>query len=191
MKNRIIAALSIGLFCFQITTIGQSVKLTKEEKKQERRNIDSLFIVYSLPIDIEAAKGFPYLDLRDSVIENLKSKGYNCPGNPAVANLIKEKMMDFLPSPFDREKYSETMEKIARDKNYVLQLLEQADPFMQRIELVHEKDENETNIIRVKRQNYPNGRKMRAWTFKYYESEPTRALANRIVDTLTNTIKTQ
>ena len=179
------------MFFCQTTVIGQRVKLTKEEKKQERRNIDSLFIVYSLPIDIEATGDFSYFELRDSIIATLKKKKYDCPGYPTVGNLIREKMMDFLPSHFDTEKYKETMERIAKDKNYVFQLLEEADPFMQRIELLQEKVGSGITFIRIKRQNYPNGRRMREWTFKYNESEAIGIIAMRIVDTLTNTIKPQ
>lgn len=190
MKIWGIIILICTLFCCQTPVIGQFTKLTKEERKQERKYMDSLFVIYSLPIDIEATSGFFNLPIRDSVIEILKRKGYDCPGQPTVGNLIKEKMMDFLPSPYDKN-YSETMDKIGKDKNYVLQLLEQSEPFMQRIELIQGQDDSGKIFVRVKRQNYPNGRKMREWTFKYEESEAINVLAMRMVVVLTNKNKIQ
>lgn len=190
MKDISTTILLCALFFCSTFATGQSTKPTKAERKQEQKNIDSLILVKSLPIDIEATGDFPNLELRDSVTETLKKKGYECPGYPAVGNLIKERMFDFLPSPHDN-RYGEIVERMAKDKNYFFQVLEAADPFMQKIELKQEKDINGVTFIRIKRHNYPNAKKIREWTFNYDESEPVNNLAARIVDTLTNTIKPQ
>jgi hypothetical protein len=177
------------LSCFAFS---QSVKPTKADRKQERKNIDSLFIVYSLPVNVGLAKDFFNEELKDSITGIFKKKGYECPGYPAVGNLIKEKMLDFLPSPVtEREKYKETMEKVAKDKNYYFTLMGLADPFLQSIELSSEKNDAGESFINVKRQNFPNGRKSRIWTFKYDDSEPVQNLAIRIVDVLINKKQSQ
>ena len=137
------------LSCFAFS---QSVKLTKEERKQERKNIDSLFIVYSLPVNVGLAKDFFNEELKDSITEIFKKKGYECPGYPAVGNLITEKMFNFLPSPAtDKERYKETMEKVAKDQSYYFTLMELADPFLQSVTLSSENNDAGESLINVKR----------------------------------------
>lgn len=181
--------IAILFFIFgQTTSVGQSAKPTKAEKKQELKNIDSLFIVYSLPITVETTSAVFNVQLKDSIIEILKNKKYQCPGYPIVGNLITEKMFDFLPSPVtDSERYLEIMGKAAKDRSYYFGLMELADPFLQSVTLSSEINDAGMSFIIVKRQNFPNGRKSRIWTFKYDESEPVNSLAMRIIDVLINT----
>ena len=92
-------------------------------------------------------------------------------------------MFDFLPSPVTgKERYKETMEKVAKDQSYYFTLMELADPFLQSITLSSENNDAGEGLISVKRQNFPNGRKSRIWTFKYDDSETVQNLAIRIVD---------
>ena len=64
------------LSCFAFS---QSAKPTKSERKQEQKNIDSLFIVYSLPVNVGLAKDFFNEELKDSITEIFKRKGMNAP----------------------------------------------------------------------------------------------------------------
>lgn len=188
MKKYIITVIICVFISYPIKSIGQSVKLTKEERKQERKNIDSLFIVHSLPIDVLTTKEFVYTALKDSVIEILKSKKYECPKPSIIKSLIADNMFAFLPSPVtEKEKYLETMEKVAKDKSYYFTLMELADPFLQNIVLSSEKNDLGIDLIIVKRQNLPNAKKERLWTFKQEDSESIQSLASRIIDTLINT----
>ena len=53
-----LGAIIIVIFTFwQINSYCQSSKLTKEEKKQERKDIDSLYIVKSLPLNVALTNG--------------------------------------------------------------------------------------------------------------------------------------
>ena len=77
------------------------------------------------------------------------------------------------------------------DKTYYDRLMAEADPFMQGVYISMEKTDTGIATVNVKRQNFPNVKKNRVWTFNYNESESIDALAIRIAATLTNTNKTQ
>ena len=179
------------IFCQKVSIGQSSKKLTKEERKQEQKNIDSLFIVQSLPIKFENAKDFPFVKLKDSIITILNKKGFDCPNEATIKSLMLEKMLDFLPSPTEKERYKEVMEKVAKDNSYYFKLMELADPFLQTAELSLEKNKAGVSFISVKRQNFPYLKKNKIWTFEYDASEPVINLARRIVDTLTNTKQSQ
>lgn len=170
-----------------ITTEGQAKKMSKEEKRQERINIDSLFIVHSLPIDVLTAKEFTYLALKDSVVKILENRNYICANPSSVKKLIVENMFAFLPNPAtDIERYKETMDRVAKDRSYYFELMELAEPFLQNINLSSMSNDSGEVVIVVKRQNLPNVKKSRVWNFKYDETSSLGNLASLIVETLTN-----
>jgi len=180
-----------SIFC-QTTSIGQSKKLTKEERKQEQKNIDSLFIVNSLPVSIALRTGFSDSKLKDSITQIFIANNFRCLNEEESSSMIKENMFSFMPSVLtQKERYLEVMEKVMNDKTYYDRLMAEADPFMQGVYISMEKTDTGIATVNVKRQNFPNVKKNRVWTFNYNESESIDALAIRIAATLTNTNKTQ
>jgi len=157
------------------------------QRKQKRKNIDSLFIVYSLPVSVGLSKNYFNNELKDSIAAIIIRKGYDYPDSFRIVTLFKEKIFAFLPSPVtEKERFKEVMEKAAKDQNYIWSLAEQAEPFLQRIILSAMQNDAGEYMIIVNRQNLPNGRKDREWTFKFDEKEPVQILAARIVATLAN-----
>jgi hypothetical protein len=69
--------IGIIISCFVIVcklpTAAQSVTSSKAIKKQEKSDIDSLFLVYSLPINV-SYNNFTQPDISDSLIALLKGK---------------------------------------------------------------------------------------------------------------------
>ena len=72
------------------------------------------------------------------------------------------------------------------DKDYLLHLIQDAEPFAQQIDLSYMENDSTSTLISVKRSNLPNSRKSRQWTFEYKVAEPIGQLAFRILDSLTN-----
>ncbi len=160
-------------------------------KKEEQKDIDSLFIVYSLPINVSHINNFMQPDIADSLIALLKRKEYKYLEKSAYEQLFKAKLMDLmLPIP-GSEGVTEALAKFQSDKNYFNNKLQSADPFAQQIQLSFLKKDSGINYINVKRFNLPNGKKFRDWIFTYQDSETSGHLAARILDSLINTKKVQ
>ena len=184
MKFRI--GILIGLFVIACKPplTAQSVKDSKAIKKQEKADIDSLFIVYSLPIYVSYINNFTQLDIADSLIALLKRKKYKYLDSSAYSQLFKAKLAELMQVS-DLEGIREFVANTQSDKNYYVNKIQSADPFAQQIQLSFLKKDSGINYINVKRSNMPNAKKFRDWVFKYSDSEPSDQIARRILDSLT------
>jgi hypothetical protein len=178
----------ISFFVIACQTPGatQSVKNSRTIKKEEKADIDSLFIVYSLPIKVSYTNNFTQPDIADSLIALLKRKKYKYPDSSAYAQLSKAKLMEIIPMN-NIEDMREIIAKRESDKNYYTKKAESADPFAQEIQLSFLTKDSGINYINVRRLNPPNYRKFRDWVFTYPDSEPSNQFAARILDSLINT----
>ena len=162
--------------------VSQSGKSKASAKKQEQKDIDSLFIVYSLPINVSHSDNFYRVDIQDSLIELLKQRKYNHLDRSAYEALFKAKQFEVIPRD-DPKRMHEVLEKIKNDENYLYQLLEAADPYLQLIQLSFLKKDSGLNYINIRRFNLPSP-KQRNWVFTYHDSETSGHLAARILDSL-------
>lgn len=163
----------------------QTVSVPMSSKKEEKKDIDSLFIVYSLPIHVSYNKNFTELDKADSLIALIKRKKYKYLEKSAYEQLFTTKLMDImlLAGP---DGVTETLAQLRNNKNYYIDKVQSADPFAQEIQLSFLKKDSGINYFNVRRSNLPNSKKFRDWVFTYQDSEPSGNLATRILDTLIN-----
>ena len=152
-------------------------------KKQEQKDIDSLFIIYSLPIHVSYTNNFTQFDIADSLIALLKRKKYKYLEKSAYEQLFKTKLNELIPMN-TIEEMREVVAKTQSDKNYYIKKVESADPFAQQIQLSFLKKDSGINYINVRRSNMPNARKFRDWIFTYPDLEPSNQFADRILDSL-------
>ena len=162
--------------------VSQSGNSKAAAKKQEQKDKDSLFIVYSLPIYVSHSDNFYRVDIKDSLIELLKQRKYNHLDQSAYEALFRAKQFEVIPSN-DPNRMHEVLEKIKNDKTYFYQLLDAADPYLQLIQLSFLKKDSGLNYINIRRFNLPST-KQRNWTFTYPDSETSGSLAARILDSL-------
>lgn len=168
----------------------QSVSVPMSSKKEEKKDIDSLFIVYSLPIHVSYNNNFTEPDKADSLIALLKRKKYKYLEKSAYVELFTTKLMELKLIP-GSEGVTEALANLRKDKNYYIDKVQSADPFAQEIQLSFFKKDSGINYINVKRVNMPNGMIFRDWVFTYQDSETSGQLAVRILDSLINTKKVQ
>ena len=166
--------------------VSQSGNSKAAAKKQEQKDIDSLFIIYSLPIHVSYTNNFTQFDIADSLIALLKRKKYKYLEKSAYEQLFKTKLNELIPMN-TIEEMREVVAKTQSDKNYYIKKVESADPFAQQIQLSFLKKDSGINYINVRRSNSPNSRKFRDWVFTYSDLEPSNQFANRILDSLINT----
>ena len=164
---------------------GQSASSHISNKKQEQKDLDSLFIITTLPINVIFSKDFTLFDLQDSLIKLLKERKYKYLDKSANEALFKAKQFEMFQTN-DPVRLSEMIEKGQNDKNYLRNLLEAADPYGQNIVVSFLKKDSGINYFNVRRSNLPNSKKFRDWVFTYQDSEPSGNLATRILDTLIN-----
>ena len=178
----------ISFFVIVCQTPGatQSVKNSRTIKKEEKADIDSLFIVYSLPINVSYTNNFTQTDIADSLIALLKRKKYKYLDSSAYAQLFKAKLNELIGWN-DLEGMREFLAKTQSDKNYYINKIQSADPFAQRIQLSFLKKDAGINYINIRRSNPPNTKIYRDWIFTYSDSEPSDQVADRILDSLINT----
>jgi len=184
MKFWIGIIISCFVIAFKLPAAAQSVTSSKAIKKQEKADIDSLFLVYSLPINVSYNNNFTHRDIADSLIALLKRKKYKYIDSSAYAQLFKAKLGE-LTGWDDLEGMREFVAKNQSDKNYYVNKIQSADPFAQQIQLSFLKKDSGINYINVKRSNMPNAKKFRDWVFTYSDSEPSDQIAGRILDSLT------
>jgi len=164
----------------------QSVKDSRRDiKKQEQADIDSLFIVYSLPINVSYNNNFTQPDIADSLIALLKRKKYKYLDSSSYAQLFKAKLNELLGWN-DLEGMREFIARTQSDKNYYINKVQSADPFAQQIQLSFLKKDSSVNYINVRRSNMPNSKKFHEWVFTYSDLEPSNQFAYRILDSLIN-----
>ena len=173
------------LIVITLMACGSSSKTTSSIKKQEQKDLDSLFIISSLPINLIFSKDFPLFDLQDSLIKLLKERKYKYLDKSANEALFKAKQLEALLTN-DPVRMREMIEKGQNDKNYLKNLMLEADPYLQTIVVSFLKNESGINYFNVIRSNLPNAIKQRYWVFTYQDSTPSGELAARILDTLTN-----
>lgn len=157
---------------------------SKSSKKEEKKNIDSLFLVFSLPVHVSHHKIFQQIEIADALITLLKEKKYKYLSTSQFETLFTTKLLEILP----RNDLDGINTRIAKqnDKDYLLHLIQDAEPFAQQIDLSYMENDSTSTLISVKRSNLPNSRKSRQWTFEYKVAEPIGQLAFRILDSLTN-----
>lgn len=148
------------LIVITLMACGSSSKTTSSIKKQEQKDLDSLFIINSLPINVIFSKDFTRFDIQDSLIKLLKERKYKCPDKSANEALFKAKQFEMFQTN-DPVRLSEMIEKGQNDKNYLRNLLEAADPYVQNIVVSFLKNESGINYINVRRSNLPNQIKQR------------------------------
>jgi len=186
MKFWIVIIISFFVIAFKSPLAAQSVKdLKKATKKKEKANIDSLFIVYSLPINVSYTNDFTQPGIADSLIALLKRRKYQYLDSSANAELFKARLNELLGGK-NPEEMREIIAKTQSDKNYLINKVQSADPFSQQIQLSFLKKDFDINYISVRRFNYPNAKKFRDWFFTYSDSEPSDQVADRILDSLIN-----
>jgi len=186
MKFWIVIIISFFVIACQLPAEAQSVTRSKAIKKQEKSDIDSLYIVYSLPINVSYVNNFTQLDIADSLIALLKRKKYKYLDSSAYIQLFKAKLNELIPMN-TIEGMREVVAKTESDKNYYINKVESADPFAQQIQLSFLKKDADINYINVRRSNMPNTKKFRDWVFTYSDLESSNQFANRILDSLINT----
>jgi len=186
MKFWIGIIISLFVIACKLPAAAQSVTSSKAIKKQEKADIDSLFIVYSLPINVSYTNNLTQPDIADSLIALLKRKKYKYLDSSAYAQLFKTKLNELIGWD-DLEGMKEYLAKTQSDKNYYINKVQSADPFAQQIQLSFLKKDSSVNYINVRRSNPPNSRKFRDWTFTYSDLEPSNQFVGRILDSLINT----
>ena len=188
MKFWIVIIISFFVLACKLPAYAQSGTSSKAIKKQEKSDIDSLFIVYSLPINVSCNNNFIQLGIADSLIALLKRKKYKYLDSSAYAQLFKVKLEELTGiGTSDVEKIKEFVAKSQSDKNYYVNKIQSADPFAQQIQLSFLKKDSGLNYINVRRSNMPNARKFRDWIFTYSDLESSNQFPDRILDTLINT----
>ena len=183
MKFWTILIISFFIIAIKSPLTAQSVKDRKTVKKQEKADIDSLFIVYSLPINISYGNNITQPVIRDSLIALLRRNKYKYLDSSAYAQLFKAKFGDLIPMN-TIEDMREIISKVESDKNYYTKKAESADPFAQQIQISFLKKDSGINYLNVKRWNLPNARKFRNWVFTYLDAEPPDQIASRILNSL-------
>jgi hypothetical protein len=172
---------------FSFLNILNAQKLTKEERRQQKSDTDSLFIIKTLPITISLGQNLQNADIKDSIEFILKLNGYKLPDEQGIKKIITTNALSHLPNPaLEQDRFSEEMQKVARDNNYYFELLEKADPFLQAVKISFENGDSNISIIKVMRHNFPNVRKLKEFVFPLDEKETIGSLALRIVNTLIN-----
>jgi hypothetical protein len=164
----------------------QSITDSRTIKKEQKADIDSLFIVYSVPIYVSYTDNFTRPEIADSLIALLKRRKYKCIDSSAYVQLYREKIMELMPTN-SIEGMREMQAKLQYDKNYYTNKFQSADPFAQQIQLSFSKTDSGMNYINVRRSNAPNPKKFRNWSFTYSDLEPSNQFAARILDSLINT----
>ena len=187
MKFWISIIISFFVIACNPPLVAQSVTDRKAIKKQEKADIDSLFLVYSIPINISYSNDFTQPGIADSLIALIQRKKYKYIDSTASAELFKAKLAELFPKPGDIEGMREFVAKTQSDKNYYVDKIQSSDPFAQKIQLSFLKKDSDINYINVKRFNWPNSKKFRDWIFTYSDSEPPDQVADRILDSLINT----
>jgi|GEM_PF-2078948 len=188
MKFWIGIIISLFVIACKLPAAAQSVTSSKAIKKQEKTDIDSLFLVYSLPINVSYNNNFTQRDIADSLISLLKRKKYKYIDSSAFAQLFKVKLEELTGiGGGDVERMREFVAKSQSDKNYYVNKIQSADPFSQQIQLSFFKKDSGINYINVRRSNMPNTKKFRDWIFTYSDLESSNQIADRILDSLINT----
>jgi len=188
MKIWVVVIISFFVTACKLPAAAQSVTSSKAIKKQEKSDIDSLFIVYSLPINVSCNNNFIQRDIADSLIALLKRKKYKYLDSSAYAQLFKVKLEELTGiGTGDVEKMKEFVAKSQSDKNYYVNKIQSADPFAQQIQLSFLKKDSGINYINVRRSNMPNTKKFRDWIFTYPDLESSNQFVDRILDFLINT----
>jgi len=164
--------------------VSQFVTSNTSSKKQEQKDIDSLLLVHSLPVRIAARDSIFRMDIQVLLNDSLKARKFECINYQDAATLFK-KNIDDLFGVNNKQRMLDNMEKVKKDKQYLLKEIEYAQPFMQSIEISSCNTES-TNCIVAKRFNLPNARKQKSWEFKYEQSESINHLVSRIIDSLTS-----
>jgi hypothetical protein len=188
MKFWIGIVISCLVIACKLSASAQSVTSSKAIKKQEKSDIDSLFLVYSLPINVSYTDNFTKRDISDSLIALLKRKKYKYLDSSAYAQLFKDKFAEMTGlGSGDLEAMKEFLSKSQSDKNYYINKIQSADPFAQQIQLFFLKRDSDINYINVRRSNMPNTKKFRDWIFTYSDLESSNQFADRVLDSLINT----
>jgi hypothetical protein len=188
MKFWIGIVISCFVIACELPASAQSGTSSKAIKKQEKSDIDSLYLVYSLPISVSYTNNFTQRDIADSLIALLKRKKYKYIDSSTFAQLFKEKFAEMTGlRSGDLEGMKEFISKSQSDKNYYINKILSADPFSQQIQLSFLKNDSGINYINVRRSNMPNSKKFRDWIFTYSDLESSNQFADRILDSLINT----
>jgi hypothetical protein len=161
-----------------------SSKINSSVRKQERKDIESLLLVRSLPVRISAKDSLFRRDIQILLHDRLKAKKFECL-NREDANDLSKKYYENLFGVNNKQRILDNIENIKKDKEYFLKEVEFARPYMQSVEISACSTES-ANCIIAKRVNYPNGRKQKSWEFKYDETESINHLVSRIIDSLTS-----
>jgi hypothetical protein len=168
MRFWIVIIISFFVIAGKLAATAQSVTSSKAIKKQEKTDIDSLFLVYSLPINVSYNNNFTRRDIADSLIALLKRKKYKYIDSSAFGQLFKVKFEELTGlGSDDLEGLKEFISKSQSDKNYYINKIQSADPFAQQIQLSFLKKDSDINYINVRRSNMPNTKKFRDWIFTY------------------------
>jgi len=144
--------LIVVFFTFACTSpqVAQSGKELRAIKKEEKGDLDSLFLVYSLPIYVTHSKNFNQIGVEDSLIALLKEKKYKYINTSEYEQLFKTKLAELMLGRMDPQGIKEAIKNIERDKNYYVNLVASADPYAQHIELSFLKKDSVINYIKVK-----------------------------------------
>lgn len=188
MKFWIVIIISFFVMaCKSSPLAAQPVKDRKTLKKQEKADIDSLFIVYSIPINVSYSNDFTQPGIADSLIALIQRKKYKYMDSTTSAELFKTKLAELFPKPGDIEGMREFIAKAQSDKNYYADKFRSAEPFVQQIQLSFLKKDSGITYINVQRSNMPDKKKFRDWIFTYPDAEPLDQVAARILNLLINT----
>ncbi|MCW3075059.1 MAG: hypothetical protein JWP69_2128 [Flaviaesturariibacter sp.] len=158
-------------------------------RKEEKADMDSLYIVHSLPISVSHSTNFKQTAIHDSLVVFLKERKYKPLDEEAFKQLLGAKMMETSLAA-NQERAKEMLQKMKTEEDY-FRLLESTPPYLQLVQLSFLKNDAGLNSINVRRINMPQARKSRNWVFTYPDSEPAGQVASHILDSLIKTKRAQ
>ncbi len=184
----------IGLFICIICTDGfySCVAPNKAEntaakagaaRKDDRKKIDSLVLVHSLPIYLSTGNPLFNLEIKVALLDSLKKRGYKIISQDENNGLFKAFIME-KAGIGDPDKIAKAAESIRRGEQYFQKAFETGDPFSQMI-LFHPCEPFSDTCLRIERRNYPNVTKQKNWVFQYKQTADHSTLVHQIIEALT------
>lgn len=177
---------SLYILIFIICTIATCARAQTgaATRKQERKNIDSLLLVHSLPVRVEAARtdSLFRMDIQTLLRDSLKARKFESLNYDEAAEISKKYFTDLF-GVNNKQRMLDNLENIQKDKDYFIKESEFAKPLMQSLEISACSIESDSCIV-IKRYNFPNAKKYRSWEFKPEESESINQFVSRIINSL-------
>ena len=172
------------LFIALITVLSLWGCANRQNLKTERKQIDSLYLVISIPVVVIDSLSRK----EDSLLvgffsQELMSKGFSLITVKDAQKLIRDDMKNskvFSTNPEDMKK---TMARISQNPSYLSDELRRAKSFLQTIKILPCYP-SQPGCIEVKRNNHPYAAKIRKWVFNKEEGMTDEAFVSSIISAL-------